>query len=154
VHKIRRLLAGRRYHVLHLCQATLALIYASASLRLFGYGSTLRHIQASCRLRQAMPAGLSYHGGAPTLVRAVHIVMRLAPQSITCLPRSCALFWLLAWHGFNPRICFGVQIREHGIEAHAWVELDGVALGEPADVRDLFRPLRGTDCRRSSSAVA
>lgn len=52
----------------------------------------------------------------------------------TCLHRSLALWWLLARRGIASEVRIGTR-RLHGrFEAHAWVELAGVALndrGEP-----------------------
>lgn len=49
----------------------------------------------------------------------------------TCLERSLALWWLLARYGVATRLRIGVQSANGKLEAHAWVERDGAAIGEP-----------------------
>lgn len=47
-----------------------------------------------------------------------------------CLPRSLATVLLCRLHGAQPTWCTGV--RTEPFSAHAWVEAEGVPVGEPA----------------------
>jgi len=49
----------------------------------------------------------------------------------TCLERSIALWWLLARQGIATQLRIGVRKDDEKFAAHAWVERDGVAIGEP-----------------------
>jgi len=63
----------------------------------------------------------------------------LSPFRPTCLRESLAALGLLRSLGFPARLAIGVKVAEAPVDAHAWVELNGVALGPPADD---YRPLR------------
>ncbi len=56
----------------------------------------------------------------------------------TCLVRSCALTLLLQARGWQPQLRLGVSKRGGQIASHAWVELGGVMVGEPANVASDF----------------
>jgi hypothetical protein len=84
----------------------------------------------------------------------VQLAARLAQGRITCLPRACALHWLLTWRGRDSRICFGVRADDRGLEAHAWVELDGVAVGETVTSGLRFIPLRGAGGRAAVTTAS
>jgi hypothetical protein len=43
--------------------------------------------------------------------------------------------------GVPARVVLGVRKDGDGVEAHAWVEVNGVSVGEPAGLRDRFQPL-------------
>jgi len=139
---LSRALAGPGCSILHLCQAAAAVLVAIVGLHLRGYGPTLKSMRAPPRRRAQRP-GLPNDRQRMSLIRAMHIVTRLTRGRLTCLPRSCALFLLLAWHGYDPRIRLGVRPGGPGVQAHAWVEIGGIPVGEPAQVRARFMPLGG-----------
>jgi hypothetical protein len=60
---------------------------------------------------------------------------------MTCLPQSLTLRHLLAKRGIPAEIKVGVKKTAQGIHAHAWVEVDGMALGEEG-VEERFQPLK------------
>jgi hypothetical protein len=74
------------------------------------------------------------HVGAPadlTLIRrvrwAVETAARRLPLSLTCLPQAFAALWMLQTRGLAPQMHYGVAACETGgVEAHAWVELEGM----------------------------
>lgn len=59
-----------------------------------------------------------------------------------CLPRSVATAVLARSYGHAPSWCTG--IRQDPFVAHAWVELDGVPIGEADDVKNFQRTLMVT----------
>lgn len=126
----------------HLCQALLAVICVSTSLRFLGFVSTMRLVRATCRLRQFVNPRMAPETKVETLVRAVQCVVRRAPMRITCLPRSSAIYWLLFWYGYQPQIQFGFNASERCSSAHAWVEIDGTPVGEPPGIRSQFTVFR------------
>ncbi len=63
----------------------------------------------------------------------------LAPM--TCLPRAFALRKMLAQRGIPSALRIGVRKEAATIAAHAWVEVDGRALGEPEAIEERFRAL-------------
>jgi hypothetical protein len=56
-----------------------------------------------------------------------------------CLPRSVATVLLARFHGYGLSWCTG--IRDAPFAAHAWVEVDGQAVGEPGDIGTFRRML-------------
>jgi len=46
----------------------------------------------------------------------------------TCLTRSLALYWLLRRYGIHCSIRIGIQQDQPQFAAHAWVEVNGIAL--------------------------
>jgi hypothetical protein len=49
----------------------------------------------------------------------------------SCLAKSLTLWWLLARQGISSHLRIGIRKDSEKMEAHAWVERDGVALNEP-----------------------
>jgi hypothetical protein len=106
-------------------------------LRLAGF----RAAQRALRGRLGSP-GVA---GAPVdLARAASRMVRAAARhSIfpsTCLERSLLLWWLLARRGVASQLRIGVRKTAEKFEAHAWVEHDGVAIGEPEGTHLHYAP--------------
>lgn len=76
--------------------------------------------------------------------RLVRIAARYNPIRLTCLPRSLALWWLLRRQGLDTDLRIGVTPKKGGLEAHAWVEFQGVPLDNQDDVRERFAPFHET----------
>jgi len=70
---------------------------------------------------------------------AVDRALRILPGDAACLIRSQALRELLAADGLvGAAVRIGVRRGPKGFEAHAWVELDGMPIAEPASLRGAF----------------
>ncbi len=63
--------------------------------------------------------------------RMVLAAARNSPIPSTCLERSLCLWWLLARQNIATQFRIGVKKDGEKFAAHAWVERDGVAIGEP-----------------------
>jgi len=50
---------------------------------------------------------------------------------VSCLERSLVLWWLLGRQGIASQLRIGVRTDNQKFAAHAWVECQGLALGEP-----------------------
>jgi hypothetical protein len=48
---------------------------------------------------------------------------------------------MLRQHGYHPRIVIGVEGDRHRFDAHAWAEIDGKPVEEPAETVATFREL-------------
>ena len=68
---------------------------------------------------------------AERVCRMVVAVDRHSPMRSTCLERSLTLWWLLARKGVTTQLRIGARKSEGKFEAHAWVERNGKAIGEP-----------------------
>jgi Transglutaminase-like superfamily len=107
----------------------------------------LSRIVATLGVSMASARGPSTNVGSVRLspaerrrLRAIRRVMRRwRGRRGTCL-RS-ALLAAHALRGRAPTVLVGVRYADAGIEAHAWVEVDGVALG----FRSGYLPLHGSD---------
>jgi hypothetical protein len=73
------------------------------------------------------------------VARLVNMSSRHSPLASTCLHRSLTLWWLLNRRGFDARLQFGTRRRNGAFEAHAWVEHDGIVVGEDPDEHDFVR---------------
>lgn len=88
----------------------------------------------------ALRGALARHGAKRRMVRdraavlaAVHAAARCVPGHSSCLDRALVAVTLLERCGHRPALRLGVaRGGAAGLEAHAWVELDGeVVLGAP-----------------------
>lgn len=75
------------------------------------------------------------------MVRWVDVAARHHWLQITCLRRAVVLAAFLERWGLAAELRLGVRREGEGIEAHAWVELDGEAVGETLDPHCTFSPL-------------
>jgi hypothetical protein len=57
-----------------------------------------------------------------------------------CLEQSLVLWALLRERGIHAQLRVGVRKGEGGLEAHAWVELEGVVLNDSDDVHGHYAP--------------
>ena len=72
------------------------------------------------------------------LGEAVNIAARHLPFPATCLTRSLLLGWLLRRRGVHSKLCIGVRLTHGALEAHAWVECEGVPVNDRPDVSAQF----------------
>ena len=119
-----------------------SLLGVEAALRLLGLART-RRLFAPRRGRVSPPA-------APEVERlaALAAVACRAVYPAACLPRALALQRLLAGRGAPAALKIGVRRDGEELAAHAWVEVDGRPVGEPAGIEERFAELR--DARGSS----
>lgn len=67
---------------------------------------------------------------------------RLGLGQTSCLARAQLAFVLLSWAGYSPVVKTGAQANVgKGGDAHAWVEIDGAAVGEDPDRLESFQNL-------------
>jgi len=59
----------------------------------------------------------------------------------TCLPRALATWRLCATRGIDARLRIGVRKEPGSLAAHAWIEVRGVPIGEPAGIETRYLPL-------------
>lgn len=57
-----------------------------------------------------------------------------------CLTRSLYLWWLLQRRGAGAKLRIGVRLEEGALEAHAWVECEGIPVNDRPDVGSDFPP--------------
>jgi len=64
----------------------------------------------------------------------VNIAARHTLGPRTCLTRSLLLGWLLRRHGVKSELRIGVRLTNGVLDAHAWVECDGVPVNDQPNV--------------------
>src|SRR5690349_23636698 len=103
------------------------------SLLTFGRLQRILALLARGHARDPMPA--------ERIAWAVAAAGRRVPGA-TCLVQALAAQVLLARHGLVAELRIGVARATEGIEAHAWLELDGEPIfGEPDRLRHTVFPL-------------
>jgi hypothetical protein len=104
-------------------------------LRLLG----LRRVRAAMaswqRIARVAPAwaGDAASARARVVARVAGIAAGRGPVKATCLHRSLLIWWLLRREGIETALRIGVRREDGELLAHAWVEHDGVPLGEADD---------------------
>ena len=68
------------------------------------------------------------------LVRLLNAAANNHPRKPTCLRRSLGLKKLLERRGIAAVLCIGVTKGNLEVNAHAWIECDGIAVNDSADV--------------------
>jgi hypothetical protein len=82
--------------------------------------------------------------GTPRAVRWIGVASRYCPGGASCLVRSLALLGLLRRRGIGAELRVGVGATAPRLEAHAWVELDGVPVNDAIDVAARYTPFTGS----------
>ncbi|WP_246791966.1 lasso peptide biosynthesis B2 protein [Burkholderia perseverans] len=72
---------------------------------------------------------------AYSLTRASHFL----PFRFECLEFSCALFKILIRKGYHPTFHIGVQ--NYNFLSHAWIDINGVVIGDRADMFQRISPI-------------
>ena len=72
--------------------------------------------------------------------RTVRVAAWHGAYKAKCLPQSLTLWWLLRRQGIGSDIRFGARKEAGQLEAHAWVELEGIPLNDASDVDQRFKP--------------
>jgi hypothetical protein len=78
---------------------------------------------------------------AHRLEKLVYLAARLHLYPMTCLLRACSLHWMLGRRRIPSRLCIGMNSSLTGMQAHAWVQVLGQAIGEPEDIETRFKIL-------------
>lgn len=58
-----------------------------------------------------------------------------------CLPRALLLFWILHARQESAELCLGIHTAMATLYAHAWVELEGVVVGDRRVFTERYTPI-------------
>ena len=86
----------------------------------------------------AQPESVLILSEIQALGEAVNIAARHSPFPATCLTRSLMLSWLLRRRGVESHLRIGVRLTQGALDAHAWVECEGVPVNDNPDVNAQF----------------
>ena len=126
-----------------LLQALLLLPLVHALLALSGYRRLVRFIQEKISVRPSKEPLTQdekiQRASATALI--VSIAAAYGLYRASCLRRSLVLLILLRRQGISAQLCFGARRNTQALEAHAWVEVDGVVVNDRLDISQQFAPL-------------
>ena len=152
---------GRRLHAwLSLSRAdrrsllalAIALPLVAGTLRIAGLCRTQTWLQRLAGSGPMHDAGTIELRAAQRLAQLAAIAGRRGALPVTCLPQSLLVFALLRRRGLSPELKLGVRKIRAAVDAHAWVELQGVALGQKDLMHVPFVPRAGLNPARESRA--
>jgi len=111
----------------------------AVQLRLRGHRRTRERIEQIRTRRSESPVSVD------EISRVTHGVLRRLPWSPNCLEQSLVLIRVLRRSHYRdePVLRLGVRKREDGLEFHAWVETDGMVVGDRENIAETFRPFGG-----------
>ena len=112
-------------------RAALLLPFLTLSLRFRGFRSTQRSLLSFLDSSKTASRSVEIESRITMTSQMVLAAARHSPSQSTCLERSLCLWWLLAHQGIATEFRIGVRKDGEKFSAHAWVERDGVAIGEP-----------------------
>jgi hypothetical protein len=95
----------------------------------------MAELDLPCDSTQIDPAAMAR---AQRYAQLTAIAARHGIHPATCLLQSLALCWLLRRRGLPAIIRIGVRPSAEPLQAHAWVELDEIPLGQPVDEYQTF----------------
>ena len=98
------------------------LIVADATVRLFPYATVTRTI-ARLPVSRSPRAAITAAECAAAIRRAATVW-----PTARCLPQAIAGYCLLRRAGLTPTVNLGVAVEDRRLDAHAWLECDGVAV--------------------------
>jgi hypothetical protein len=112
-------------------RAVLLLPLIAVSLRFRGFRSTQRILRRFLAIPADAPSDAAAESRVVWTSRMVLAAARNSPIRSTCLERSLSLWWLLARQKVTTQFRIGVRKEGDKFAAHAWVERDGIAIGDP-----------------------
>jgi hypothetical protein len=123
---------------LFLIEAWWGLLGFYLAIRLVSFDRLEAFTHVTTKKKKAPSGALAWAWGRQ---RLVSLAARLHLLSMTCLPRALTLRWMLGRNGIPAQLCLGMNRSSTGLLAHAWVEMEGQAIGEPEDISDRFKIL-------------
>ena len=111
--------------------AMLPLVFLS--LRFRGFQPTRSALQRTLLHRTPEMDPGSFNRQVALTAHMVNAADRHGLVHPSCLAKSLTLWWLLGRQGITSRLRIGIRKENDKLEAHAWVEREGVALNEPED---------------------
>jgi hypothetical protein len=78
---------------------------------------------------------------ARDITQIVSIAVENGLIHATCLQRSMLGWLLLRREGVQGNICFGVRMNDCQLEAHAWIEYNGVVVNDSVSILEKYKPL-------------
>jgi hypothetical protein len=140
LHKLRGLSRQERRL---LFQSFLLLPVIHVALILLGFARLQRVMEALTSLKpnHRTLSEIETLPRAREITRIVSIAAGHGMYRATCLRKSLLVWWFLRGEGIQSQVCFGVRMNERTLQAHAWVEWDGIVLNDSVNVRQQYQAL-------------
>jgi hypothetical protein len=117
-----------------------------AALSLWGFPRLYQYLENKIPLRDNV--GLKNESEiiehASQIAKMVSIAARYGLVRATCLRRSILIWYFLRRRGINSLIIFGVRKINGKLDAHAWVEINGIVVSERDDTHLQYHPMGST----------
>lgn len=126
---LRKLLSLAPSEFTSLCDASVLLVLAEVSVRLWSFRTILQALERRCARAQATSnmAVTLLPDAVSRLTWLVDVADRHSFLRPSCLRRSLVLAWFLSDGGIAPSLRIGVAREDEQLQAHAWVESNGQA---------------------------
>lgn len=129
----------------------LALPLVALALRLLGYQRTLALVEHQSRPKATRHPTSDDIAAGQHLARLAVIAGRHGLVTATCLRQALLVHGLLRRRGLTPVLKLGVRRQGALPDMHAWVELGGVALGQPVLAHAPFQSIAGQPTSQRTS---
>jgi hypothetical protein len=116
-----------------LVEAMIILPATGLGLRWFHINQLTGWMGKIADLRAGKTVAQDLQGEALRARRLVGAAARNGLYAGTCLSRSVTFWWLLRRRGVRSDLRIGVRKQKGELEAHAWVECDGIVLNDRAE---------------------
>jgi transglutaminase superfamily protein len=130
---LRRFSALERPAQRLLLRALAMLPLVSLSLRLGGFRVARAALQKTLAPPLPQMDSDSVNKRVVLTAHMVNVADRHGLVHPSCLAKSLTLWWLLGRQGITSRLRIGIRKENGKLEAHAWVEREGMALNEPEE---------------------
>lgn len=109
---------------------SMALPATGGLIRLFGFKCAAHFCDRLAGRAPLRPTSAQDLGEAESLARLAGIAGRRGPVSVSCLRQALVVRAWLRRRGLDAQLKIGVRRQNEAMDAHAWVELTGVALAQ------------------------
>ncbi len=140
--KLKRLWARPRAERSALFGSLIALPLLALALRLFGFKRVRAQLEKWTPLLPAVAPAVT-PTQATAIAGMVNLAARRSLYKANCLKRSLLLWWILRRYHLDSQLRIGVRKGGTGLEAHAWVDLDGVVINDRLGFISTFKPFAG-----------
>ncbi len=130
---LRRFSALERTAQMLFLRALVLLPFVGLSLRLRGFESTRTTLQKTISPTTSRLDSNSLNKQIALTAHMVNAADRHGLVHPSCLPKSLTLWCLLGQQGIASQLRVGIRKEGGKLEAHAWVEREGIALNEPEE---------------------
>ena len=78
---------------------------------------------------------------ASDITRIVSVAAQHGFYRASCLRKSLLTWGFLRRDGITSALCFGVRMSDRRLEAHAWLEYNGMVLNDSANIHEQYQAL-------------